>query len=328
MTTIPRVRPVFVGGSGRSGTTITGQLLGSHSHIWSTFPREVRFITDSGGLLDLVLGSRTRIQHLEERLPPEGLGRSIKRRLASLVGSKKTREETDLAGFLRGLRGRWWLRTGPTGTPRGLHRGFDRGSFLEKVAAFEAAYPRGPRDAAALLVDGLLGEKAAAEGAMAFVDTTPPNAENAHRLIDLFPEAKVVHVVRDGRDSAASVVKKMWGPDRHLQALEWWYERTLRAHQSLARCPAESVVTVNMDALVLHDRDRQLDRLFAFLGCEPDDAVRRFFDEKVRVDKAHQGRWREDVSPKILKQFDEAYRRFHAALTAAGVPLPPAHSSP
>jgi len=319
---------VFVGGSGRSGTTITGQLLGSHSHIWSTFPREVRFITDSGGLLDLVLGSRTRIQHLEERLRPEGLGESIKRRLASIVGSKKSREETDLSGFLRDMRGRWWLRAGPTGTPRGLHRGFEHGLFLERVAAFEAACPRGARDAAVRLVDGLLGEKAAAEGAMAFVDTTPPNAENAHRIIDLFPEAKVVHVVRDGRDSAASVVKKKWGPDRHLRALEWWYDRTLRAHQSLARCPAESVLTVNMDALVLHDRDRQFDRLFAFLGCEPDAEARRFFDEKVRADRAHQGRWREDVSPRLLKKFDEAYGRFHAALTAEGVPLPPAHSSP
>lgn len=319
---------MFVGGSGRSGTTITGKLLGSHPHIWSTLPREVRFITDSGGLLDLVLGPRSRIQHLDERLPPEGLGTSIKRRLASLVGSKKNRQDTDLEGFLRGMRGRWWLRPGPTGTPRGLHRGFEREPFLAQVAAFEAAYPRGGREAAVRLVEALLGEKAMAEGATAFVDTTPPNAENAHRLIDLFPEAKVVHVVRDGRDSAASVVKKKWGPDRHLQALEWWYDRTLRAHRSLGRCPAESVLTVNMDALVLHDRDRQLDRLFAFLGCEPDAAARRFFDEKVRADKAHQGRWREDVSPKLLKKFDEAYRRFHAALTAEGVPLPPSHSSP
>ena len=328
MTTIPRVRPVFVGGSGRSGTTITGQLLGSHARIWSTFPREVRFVTDSGGLLDLVLGARSRIQYLDERLSPEGLGTSIQRRLASIVGSKKNREETDLAGFLQGMRGRWWLRPGPTGSPRGLHRGFDREPFLEKVAAFEAAYPRGARDAAASLVDGLLGEKAAAEGATAFVDTTPPNAENAHRVIELFPDAKVLHIVRDGRDAAASVVKKKWGPDRHLQALAWWYERTLRAHRSLARCPAESVLEVNLDSLVLHDRDRQFDRLFSFLGFEPDDAARRFFDEKVRADKAHQGRWREDVSPKLLKEFDETYRRFHEALTAEGVPLPPSHSSP
>ena len=322
MKTTHRVRPVFVGGSGRSGTTITGQLLGSHAHVWSTFPREVRFITDPGGLLDLVLGGRTRIQHLEESLPPGGLGKSIRRTLASLVGSRKKREENDLEGFLRGMRGRWWLRTGPTGTLRGLHRGFARDSFLEHVAAFEVAYPRGAREAAAELVDGLLGGKAAAEGATAFVDTTPPNAENAHRIIALFPDAKVLHLVRDGRDTAASVVRKKWGPDRHLKALQWWYERTLRAHQSLARCPAESVLEVNMDALVLHDRDRLLERLFAFLGYEPDENVRRFFSERVSADKAHQGRWRQEVSPTVLGKFDETYGRLHQALTAAGVPMP------
>lgn len=323
MTTIPRVRPIFVGGSGRSGTTITGQLLGSHSQIWSTVPREVRFVTDSGGLLDLVLGARSRIQHLDERLPPEGLAKSITRRLASLTGSRQIREDTGLDEFLRNMRGRWWRRAGPTGTPRGLHRGFDREPFHEHLAAFEATYPRGAREAAARLVDGLLSEKAATEGATAFVDTTPPNAENAHRIIELFPHAKILHLVRDGRDSAASVVKKKWGPDRHLRALEWWYGRTLRAHRSFARCPAESVLEVNMDALVSHDRDRQLERLFAFLGYEPDDDARRFFAEKVRADKAHHGRWREDVSPKLLKQFDETYHRLHGKLIAAGVPLPP-----
>lgn len=323
MTTIPRVRPVFVGGSGRSGTTITGQILGSHARIWSTFPREVRFVTDSGGLLDLVLGPRTRIQHLDERIPPVGLGVAIKRKLASLVGMETKRDDTDLEGFLRNMRGKWWHRGGPAGGSRGLHRGFGRDLFLEKVAAFEAAYPRGARDAASVLVDGLLGEKAAAAGATDFVDTTPPNAENAHRIIDLFPHAKVLHLVRDGRDSTASVVKKKWGPDQHMQALRWWYERTLRAHLSLARCPAESVLEVNMDALVLHDRDRQLERLFTFLGYEPDESVRRFFDEKVRAESAHRGRWREDVSPALLKKFDETYRRLHGQLTAVGVPLPP-----
>jgi hypothetical protein len=78
-----------------------------------------------------------------------------------------------------------------------------------------------------------------------------------------------------------------------------------------------------MDALVFHDRDRQFQRLFTFLGYEPDDATRRFFTEKVRADKAHQGRWREDVSPKLLKKFDETYHHLHSKLTAAGVPLPP-----
>jgi len=327
MTTTPTARPVFVGGSGRSGTTITGQLLGSHARISAIVPREVRFITDPGGLLDLVLGTRTRIPHGQERPVTGGLADVIRRTLPALRRSEGRRKGPDLAAFLRDMRGKWWQRSGPNRSSRGLHRGFDRTTFLETLAAFEAAYPGGARAAAVLLVDGLLGAKAGAEGSTAFVDTTPPNAENAHRIIDLFPAAKVVHVVRDGRDAAASVVKKEWGPARHLQALEWWYGRTLRAHQSLARCPAESVLEVNMDELVLHDRDRQLDRLFAFLGCEPDRSVRDFFAAKVRADKAHQGRWREDVPANLRNQFEETYLRFHEALTGAGVPLPPPDAS-
>jgi hypothetical protein len=45
--------PVFSGGTGRSGTTIVINLLNRHENIHSSMPREIRFLTDEAGLLDL-----------------------------------------------------------------------------------------------------------------------------------------------------------------------------------------------------------------------------------------------------------------------------------
>jgi len=42
--------PIFVGGTGRSGTTVTAMALGSHPRIHMV-PIEVRFIVDPGGAL-------------------------------------------------------------------------------------------------------------------------------------------------------------------------------------------------------------------------------------------------------------------------------------
>jgi hypothetical protein len=47
--------PVFVGGTGRSGTTILARVLGQHANF-SMVPVEARFIVDRHGLIDFLKG--------------------------------------------------------------------------------------------------------------------------------------------------------------------------------------------------------------------------------------------------------------------------------
>ena len=49
---------VFVGGTGRSGTTVTAELLGRHSHF-ADVPIECRFHCNPNGLADVVSGRAT-----------------------------------------------------------------------------------------------------------------------------------------------------------------------------------------------------------------------------------------------------------------------------
>ena len=46
------LNPVFVGGTGRSGSTIVGDLLDHHPAVTMTLPSEVRFITGNNGIAD------------------------------------------------------------------------------------------------------------------------------------------------------------------------------------------------------------------------------------------------------------------------------------
>jgi hypothetical protein len=46
------LRPVLVGGTGRSGSTIVGHLLDHHPELTLTRPMEVRFLAGNDGLAD------------------------------------------------------------------------------------------------------------------------------------------------------------------------------------------------------------------------------------------------------------------------------------
>ena len=60
-----------------------------------------------------------------------------------------------------------------------------------------------------------------------YADKTPKYVKDMARLTNLFPEARFVHIVRDGRDVVLSFQSLTWGPDAAIEAaLRWrnWVE--------------------------------------------------------------------------------------------------------
>ena len=64
----------------------------------------------------------------------------------------------------------------------------------------------------------------------AWVDHTPSNMANAPILLERFPGSKFVHIVRDGRAVAASLLSQSWGPSDILSAAEYWIRQVGVAH--------------------------------------------------------------------------------------------------
>lgn len=56
----------------------------------------------------------------------------------------------------------------------------------------------------------------------AWVDHTPHNLQDALLLADLFPTARFIHIVRDPRAVAASLLGCEWGPVDAPQAADYW----------------------------------------------------------------------------------------------------------
>lgn len=105
-----------------------------------------------------------------------------------------------------------------------------------------------------------------------WVDHTPNNVRYAKTLLEAFPSARFIHVVRDGRAVANSVMPLDWGPNTVLYAAPWWVERLsygLAAESSLG---PRTVLRVRYEDLLLAPDD-QLKRIHAFLELPEEEAA-------------------------------------------------------
>jgi Sulfotransferase family len=279
---LARVPPViFVGGTGRSGTHIVARLLGRHGKL-TLIPVECRF-------------------HVEERGFPGLLAGSVSKR-----------------AFLRRLRGFWW-KGFQTTRMRGLYRFVPRERFESAVAAFDQGFDDEPELACRQLFLDLLFDEAAEAGASGIVEQSCETISQAPTLVRLFPEARFIHVVRDGRDASASRVAQTRGliyPRTRAQGLEWW-ERRLREMDAGARTiPADGLLEVSLDELLAVGGREDLERIMAMAQLGAGRQVRRFFRNRMSSEQANAERWVEGLSAgkreRIERLYDEALGRLEA----------------
>ncbi|MFM1918077.1 MAG: hypothetical protein RJB01_1592 [Actinomycetota bacterium] len=285
--------PILVGGTGRSGSTILGRLLGHHPDLFLTSPEEVRFIANAGGMA-------TTLATAQARWPKNRmLGRDIKR-------------------TIRKLNGAWYARPGNSGLQVTVSK--------EEMTLICEGYAEGmnsnPVDATQRATWAIMDKVTAAAGNARWVDGTPANARVTDLIEPIYPECQVIAIIRDGRDVAASFIEQTFGPNEVFEALDMWAERSLRMHQAVQRCAPGRILTIDMLNLVKYQREESLARVCEFLNISQDPGMVAWFNENVLADKSHAGRWRSQFPSATAKRIDTHYSRLVRRLQRAGVPIP------
>ena len=110
-----------------------------------------------------------------------------------------------------------------------------------------------------------------------------PNYSNHVALIHkVAPKAKYVHIIRDGRNVAVSMISASrrlgFGPGDVGVAAQKWLEHTIHARKAEAY-GADSYYEVKYEDLVAHGKNRLLD-IFAFCNLPVDEKLIETIDEK------------------------------------------------
>jgi hypothetical protein len=142
-------------------------------------------------------------------------------------------------------------------------------------------------------------------GRQRFGEKTPDHALEASTLCDMFPDCALVHVVRDPRDVAASLLRMPWG-DRSILANA---RRWLKCQDGALKClHRRNYFRIQFEALVA-DPGVELARLCEFLGEEyapemlaakhGEPATARWWMDRARAsfDAGRLERWRQDLTP-------------------------------
>jgi hypothetical protein len=112
---------------------------------------------------------------------------------------------------------------------------------------------------------------AAAQGKERFADKTPPYLHMIDELLAIWPKAKVVVIVRDGRDVALSVRRLPFGPNNAWAAAQWW-ARGIREGTRAQHTYPEQVMTVRYEDLVTRPAE-WVPRICRFVGIEYDSSM-------------------------------------------------------
>lgn len=277
---------LFVGGTGRSGTHVVAKVLNRHSHFRKV-PNEARFHTDPGGLPDVLAG----------RTSPEL--------------------------FAWRLRHYWWRNFEPTRFSfRGIYRYVPRRRLRAATDAFLRRFELEPEAACRQLFFDLLWPLAAEEAKAGLIEQSCDVVAEAPTLSRLFPEAKFVHVVRDGRDAAASRVgQARWlaHPRTINEGLRWWESRIRRIDAGVRAVEPGLVYPLSLDELVGGQRRRAYRLLRRFAGLRNEEPMLTYFRNRVKDRNANLERWRSNVPARKQSEVDARYREILDRFEADGV---------
>ncbi len=321
-------RQVFIGGTGRSGTTILYKLLRTHSEIHA-FETEMRFIVDYNGVLNLidalsvnysVVQSREAVYYFRELMENILVNPSkapyVGFDFASMFGKDDYRKLIDeffqslsLGSFVGSdypVHGKFleFYLGGVVRLLERLYLGVNR-KVLNRKPVVDNFWPRRRMEnikyfereeisrVVERFVDSLFGLRLSMEGKSVWCEKTPSNLLHIDRIFEIFPSSKFVHIKRDPRGVVQSMQNQFWADSdllRMTKFLKQTYKRWFEIKNKM-ELDSQHYLEIKLEDLV-SEYDEQRKGIVDFLGLK---------DEFINPPELKRGKvdyWKESMPKK------------------------------
>lgn len=261
------VNVAFIIGTGRSGTSLLGQMLNSHSEVCVPPELQLLFEYDDNG----------------NRLFEE----------FSLCGTKGIGAD-DLSSIIERC------------CPHKLELFFDYDAYCHRDET--------PRNSLAEFVTDFYESIAKSYGKSWLIEQTPWYGQRVDILTNLFPRAKFIHMIRDGRDVALSFSRTTWwNRSAHLNLAQWQREVKKISLDAAMYLNNSSYLEVKYENLV-NNTEFEIRRICDFLGVDFEEST---IDPQSFIDYDKYTRF--DVNQVSSKEYSEWKNNKTTAVFAGNV---------
>jgi hypothetical protein len=186
------------------------------------------------------------------------------------------------------------------------------------------------------IISGVFEKNAKGEGKVRWGDKTPYYVLHMPKLLEWFPNAQIIHMIRDGRDVALSLFGRRhdFGIYNVYCAAKYWQQYVEGGCEVGARLGPDTYMEIHYED-ILNDPVRAFTKICGFLGeeyCEtlfdvrPDDSPGKtpLVHQPIKADNS--GKWRVALTPWQTRIFESAagntLKRFGYPLCTSPYRLP------
>ncbi len=155
------------------------------------------------------------------------------------------------------------------------------------------------------LVDYICTHLMKKKGKFMWGDKTPHYILKLNQLINLYPNAKYLYIVRDGRDVALSLLKKPWGPNNIYKCAEQWEEANNSDQQLLLNALKEKgqLLYVQYEDL-LEKTEQECRRIYEFLDDDIENH-REMVDALIaKKMSGNHTKWKRQMTPQQISIYE------------------------
>jgi hypothetical protein len=186
------------------------------------------------------------------------------------------------------------------------------------------------------IITGLFEKNAAGEGKPRWGDKTPYYVLHIPKLLEWWPDAQIIHIVRDGRDVALSMFARRhdFGAYNTYHAAKLW-EQYVETGRTLGQAAPKGQYLELRYEDMLGDQKAVLQSICAFLGETYSDDLLEYKKSgeagktpllQKPIQKDNQDKWKSEMTPWQVRVFESAtamtLKQFGYTMTTAGKRLP------